>query len=253
MRGVSFNDEARFQRMLWTPLQSNSVLKGISGWYDAADISTIEGFNRIRELRDKGGKNNHAVQETSSLRPVYTTDGGKPAVTGFDSSSDLRYTLPDNTPGIGATFAVFRLKTLGGSDALFSSSPWDAIVFTGLSYINLYRQEQNRLAGNYGFATTSISMISIEANYLSRNYNVRRNGVLVASSSVDFTGGLTPNRIGGAAGNKIANVFVHEVIHLGFYPSDNLRWRIEGYLANKWGVPLSSNHLYLNTPPLISV
>jgi hypothetical protein len=256
MRGVSFNDEARFQRMLWTPLQLNSVLNGISAWYDAADLSNIErigGGNRVSGWGDKGGKNNHASQETASLRPVYTFDGWRPGIIGFDAVSDLRYTLPGNTPGIGATFAVFRLTTTGGNHSLFSSSSWDAILFGGTSYINLYRQESDRLSGSYGFLTTAISMISIESQNVARNYNVRRNGALVASSTAAFNGGLTPNRIGGGAGNKISTTFVHEVIHLGFYPPDHVRWRIEGYLANKWGVPLPSSHLYVNRPPLISV
>jgi uncharacterized repeat protein (TIGR02543 family) len=251
----------------WTPAEPG--FESLA-WYDASDASTItHASGKVSQLADKSGRNKNLGQtgETSKPSTGTRTQNGL-NVLDFDGGDFMESSL--STPQSG-DIAVFMVA---GIDAIDNSS--DSIIcFTGNDYgdtVNFWANgggfdgaiSTANQGGPYAFTGgpfpgPSIYGMSIDfTEDHPENLNTAIRGYVDGQtrlSSTFYTQKLLPMstfRLMSRAGNPICpDGFVGEVI-VCENVSTEMRQRIEGYLAWKWGTvaKLPANHSYKNVRPM---
>ena len=225
----------------WNPLALNVAL-----WYDANDDSSItHNSNSVSEWRDKSGSNRHLTQGTSSSQP--TTGGvlnGKNALNWTDAKKMSR----SGPTGANWQDAYIVAKWTGGSAFNYhglitgtNSAGTSNIGLIGDNSTGLYTGNwwNNFYLNGTSNAGTSVltTMSSPFMASISANSSISINGFAVGS-----------DRLIGSRGwiGQIA-----EVVVFNSKLSDDDRYKVEGYLAEKWGLraSLPSGHTYKSSLP----
>jgi hypothetical protein len=275
--GLRWRPGYLWNETIWNPSMIPTAL-----WLDAADASTITlNGSTVSQWNDKSGNARNALQPTAVAQPTYQVAGlnSKPAI-GFNGTNNI---LGFNDQSLGKNvgalsyFIVFIANAPATTDyrALFD-------LHTGgvNDRASLYPRQSALEAGgrrldsdSYQFqqATTlgaSATIGSVIFNYSAATLGVGLNGNALSFRAGGFqTAGNTSDTdsnyiaIGASvdAADRFAvnfgsgcNCVIAEFLCLQSAPSDPTRQKIEGYLANKWGLTanLPAGHPYKNTGPL---
>lgn len=209
-------------------------------------------------IRDKSGRNNHAFQTNSALRPILrknaTTganylefDGGDD----FLQTSNINFTATDKV----SLFAGVRKLSDSTNGVLLELS---ALVTSNSGTFCVLAPRYAAAAGNFGviskgtvlteLTTPTIlapisAVISMKSSILASGLSMRVNGALSASSNnSQGTGnyGNYPLYIGRRAGTSLPfNGHLYSLIGVGKLASDSETLAIEKELAKRTGVTLS--------------
>jgi hypothetical protein len=244
------------------------ALPGCVLWFDAADTAsmTFSGAS-VTQWNDKSG-NDYNATSTGYTPPTYSATGfnnGYPGLL-FNGSNTML-----NTPALspnpvlasnGTDTTIFivmnRLRTgAGGAYALYgletSSSSYvllDPLDFGNTSILDIGNDQSGRLA-------------QLNASMGPQLYSLGRTGgtvyMYIFSSLLDSSAGsgTIPSLsqkfcIGGSiSDNSYFNSYISELIIYNQALTTDQRWRVEGYLAQKWGLinSLPSSHAYKKITP----
>jgi hypothetical protein len=227
---------------LWTPSRIATLW-----WLDASDSSTlfdatsggslVAADGEVARWEDKSGNAKHITQATSVNRPIRktNTENGRDVVQ-FDGTNDV---LDSSAiiPGQACFIVAKRSATAQPVIQITTPTQW-------------YRG----IWGNaYSLYTTYVKS-SINGAALSSAHPAAAvtNTALVYQEDRQFSDTVV-HRVGfGTPAYEHLNGHICEVIMLDSIPNSELRSRIEGYLAHKWGLigALPSDHPYKNTVPL---
>lgn len=250
---------------LWTP----TILTGtLSLWLDALDLSTITVQTGVSQWRDKSGNNNHANQSTIASQPQFlsTELQGKPSIRFFpdtsSSSTGDRLTIAhtnsltpddyiiaavidnDGASGTGPLgFRAFIEKDSGpGRKYWLGNSPGNTL------HIDNEGTSLRVFGVGSVIQTAQIVLLAKPATQSIGPAVVRQNGGQVGSDSTftNLTGNISDMNIGGSF--YPWNGLISEVILCANSDSRTIQL-IEGYLAHKWGIELTSSHPFVNRPP----
>jgi hypothetical protein len=256
----------------WDPDDST----GLVSWFDASDKSTIELYNTssVNTWFDKADANNYGQQTTDTNKPTYsdTARNSKPGIV-FESSNSQRLALKnilkyatgstessifvvgqssttgvwqdaiawgdtDSPGGVGGQRSVSKGGTLNNHawDTWASSSEvaieWnsDAIVYQEFRFqspaddYGVFIINGNTVPATVGTNAGTASTLTLRGNI----------GSNAGSSPGDFWDGV-----------------IQEILVFDKLISTQMRQKVEGYLAHKWGLAsnLPSNHPYKTTAP----
>jgi hypothetical protein len=251
-RGVSPLDEAHLQGRLWSPALLRPAL-----WLDAADLSTISIDSGVSVWRDKSGNALNATQATPARRLTYNATGfnGLPCLQAAEANVMSWPALPLTSGGV--VFYGFSINNdISYGVVATTAGHWDRFTDTR-SYPELLRAP--RIESLLLSAPTTGQHIMCYVANPAVEYTIRRNGAQIYSSG-PFT--FANNIVGLGAGSNIANAGAGgtalngSIVEIAIFPgvmSPAEIQRMEGYLANKWGMRtnLPANHPFRNRPPLI--
>ena len=264
-RRLSFSEEAKIFDHLahkWgvpaTTIFSPSTLPSLKLWLDAADSSTVFTSSTLSTLStssvggwmDKSGHANHATQATSGEQPTFTSNGmsGK---SGLNFNAD-KLSIPAINMDGKTLFAVIQPDTSRTQQILSHSS---VNVQLRLNTTNQLQYASSSPLYNATPSTETIAnnQISIVSFTLDNTLGFSINGTFQDSEvNKESSGSSIFNQIGTRQNSserfdgKIGEIIIIDSV------SSTDRQKIEGYLARKWGINLSSNQpiAYIDVPPL---
>jgi hypothetical protein len=212
----------------WTPALISTAL-----WLDAADASTItESGGAVSQWNDKSGNGRNARQATAGNRPTYTSAvlNGKNVVS-FNGSTQWFATI--SAYGAGH-FAAVAKSTISKSFAGLHTGTTSELILSGTG------TQVIQASTSYVNSSTNLSIAFNQPFIWGVN--------LSATRSAGRTLGEEPNGSGAA---RAWNGYCGELIVLASPQDGEIRNRLEGYLAHKWGLTanLPSDHPYKVNPP----
>lgn len=234
---------------LWTPSEITTM------WWPDASNESSSGAS----LYDRSGNNRHAVQATAAYQPVksgqyITLDGVN------DFMASPAFTIDQTT----SLFLVARVHTVSGDRTILNqqygdiAKPWQHYVnSTGKLYDWRSAGYAATVVANSWFQFTEVqSATNIIDCWQDGNPGVRGTTTVgfAASSPIYIGKAQTSGAIGWMDGDFCEAVLVAGVV------TDDVRYRIQGYLAHKWdallGVTtlvdaLPSDHPYKNAAPTL--
>lgn len=241
-------------RPLWTP--SNMVVRL---WLDASDTNTITAAaGYVSQWDDKSGNDIHATQGTGARQPLT----GSRSISGknvldFDGSSDWMNFAAFDCRG-KYVFAMLETDTLGGGD--------QQILSHSTLNVQLRIMQANGFLGYASDApfypndtsnTTAVvtSTPSVLGYVLNTNIEFSVNGGYEDTGTGNDGSGRTIFNTIGARQQGVTDFLngkMAELLVTEYLPPTNIRQRIEGYLAWKWGAEgdLSAGHPYKTAAPL---
>ena len=267
----------------WTPanIGVGSPFRSSMVWLDPSDTNTLVGSivsgGKISKMSDKSGNNHHAEQNTSAKQPTLVLNG-------LNGKSVLRYdgltngtALINNTVTYGGSHAptIFAVAYKTGPGQAGPNSGWRCIIYLGgltsnyNAFFGAYLDNYITFFGNgtnawnpsttdanspaismaNGFAAWSVvndPITKVATPYVNGGAFATRNGTMNNTS--------TGYMLGGAATTQHFPGDIAEVLMLPTaIVTTDIRQRIEGYLAHKWGLTaqLPANHPYKNSPPMV--
>ena len=249
-------------RLLFTPL----MIPGCRLWFDAADSSTItlSSGSNVSSWRDKGITATTATPTigASGNQITYTTIGGYSGVyinnngsANYNASTYSQLTIQANFQDTAdySIFAVVNLSNVANgpdfqtiyANARGASGETRTPNFgagRSLEYNsdNTNRSINGAFIGTGRLQTALISSSSALTAYTNRTvYGSATNGFTRVSTDV----GALPS-IGGTFGsgndNRFTTGYFHEIVFYNSALTTTQREQIESYLANKWGLEVSS-------------
>lgn len=267
----------------WTPenIGIGSPFRSSMVWLDPSDTNTLVGSivngGKISKMSDKSGNNHHAEQNTSAKQPTLVLNGlnGK-SVLRYDGLTDGT-ALINSTVTYGGSYAptIFAVAYKTGPGQAGPNSGWRCIIYLGgftsnyNAFFGAYLDNYITFFGNgtnawnpsttdanspaismaNGFAAWSVvndPITKVATPYVNGGAFATRNGTMNNTS--------TGYMLGGAATTQHFPGDIAEVLMLPTaIVTTDIRQRIEGYLAHKWGLTaqLSANHPYKNSPPMV--
>ena len=256
-RGTSAIDAARLQRKLWTPA---SHLAPVRLWLDTAAPQTITATSGIvSEWRDRSGRDRHASQASSGLRPAWSGAGGVvfTGAIGHFLETPALWTSSLSEIGIVALCTTDTVR----ESALFTHNPdpIDTVRILahlpwpdGNFYFDVISPATGRVSGAWGGTLGARHLWSFVYSVGRGTQYVSRDGTTLNSTarSTSLGAGGTFTISSGAGLGHDGSIFEF------LFVDDCSEWhirRLEGYLAWKWdrleALPLS--HPYRARPPLI--
>ncbi|MES2982481.1 MAG: C25 family cysteine peptidase [Verrucomicrobiota bacterium] len=231
---------------LWSPKNNYGVTT--AAWFDAADLTTLtETSGLISQWRDKSGRGKHANQGTAASRPApLGSINGVHALT-FDGNSDTMSVPTMGSSGSAYITYVAQPVNDTGYSAMGCGDQWD-VYNSANAYPKLFRSARFGPVGA-GFPLNGAFMGAYEANSATPIYNVYNNGTRKVTSSGAFTFSDNWTGINSTGGRMTGQI--GEVLALNYMPSTEIRQKIEGYLAHKWGLVagLPADHPYKLAAP----
>ena len=258
---------------LWTPSQISTVL-----WLDAADASTlydatsggslVAADGTVARWQDKSGDGRHVIQSTAGFRPQRKTasQNGLDALL-LDGNDWLEAASAAALPNTAKTIiaAVKSTNAVGGT--IWSNQRATPSVATKYLVRLLRLGGINYVAGDfvavnvttsYDFSTEFQSpFIASWTENSSRATSLWTNGTSRSTSgTVAAETSITGFRIGSLL-NTDGSIIQHwpgyfyEIVAVDAEVSTDVRQKIEGYLAHKWGTTssLDSGHPYKTVAP----
>lgn len=228
------------RRTLWTPELLQPAL-----WLDASDTSTITLENgAVSEWRDKSGNELHAIQTSSSNRPLFVQDGlNSTSIINFNGSTRLNHSY--SGPSQATLFVVAKTN---------ATSSWRCLGAFGPNlnmYINYSGPNWGHFSsGHSGNNANSFSIMSIERN--PSNIVYRHNASsLVSSNLTTYSNGITTIGARNSSGTESGLFDVSQIIIIPRVLTLEEKEAMEGYLAHKTGLQenLPAYHLYKLSPP----
>jgi len=242
----------------WTPAQLD-----VQAWYDADAAYTIHEdttAGRVSQWDDRSGNGNHMTQATSTAEPATGTRtlNGRNALD-FDPTSDDQH-LSNAAPTVSGRewdiFAVMAIDTVSGSGYLC------ILNGAGSGQIRGNRYDDYSIGGAYdsgaGFGEAGQAG---DTNPHIWNGRVAVSGVRLLIDGTQiyaYTGNRGVVTIDGyirvGANAFLADGFNGRIAEFILVPhlNDEFRYKVEGYLAHKWGLAanLPAAHPYKNHAPL---
>ena len=237
------------QYPVWTPADITTAL-----WLDAADASTItESGGAVSQWDDKSGNGRNATA-TGAQQPTYSSIlfDGNPGIT-FNGASNYFLLPNDAAPsGNNAIFSVLKTDASGTVGGLINREYYFGgwkMRFTSSSQLT-YTSETSVTTSGVLNNTKHIC----EGFYDGTNISVLLDGGAITSTAQ--TGGIAYDSrdittIGSSAATGAATInyiecVLAEIVVIHFAPTVDIRRKIEGYLAHKWGLTanLPSDHPY---------
>lgn len=261
MRGYSFIDEALIQRRLWTPY---SIWDRIIGWYDAADLSTIEEATAMTVWRDKGPALRNGTQSVTADKPVWSNY----AIT--NTIADQKNFALTSMPSV--PYDVICLVTISGGGANFRTLVWAGVNFNPIvinssaTYeLGIYSSVSFKQAGTLTFPQSTLGFVFANfASTTSVSFMRDDSGTFSAVTSPALTTNAPTNIL--SAANSLQGIgSVNELIFLKPLGAETvtppwIRQRLHGYMAHKWDMIkgsvanrnlLPGTHPHRHRPPLL--
>jgi hypothetical protein len=214
-------------------------------WLDAADESTFTLVStKVSQWRDKSGNSRHMAQSTDSSRPVL---GSRHVY--FNGSNILSTAAAVLTSGLYSIFAVVMGAPQNNKTILAQHTgvgDTNRVAFVSASDTSPYNVLKVFFNNgtSYPIRSTTIAFLTTVPAILCSESN----GPLGISCSVNGAGeeGIltgqvltplnTPMRMGGVGSVGDFTGYVYEVIIVPYKVPLELKNRINGYLAHKWGL-----------------
>ena len=237
----------------WTPASISTAV-----WLDASDSATVtQSSNLITAWNDKSGNARHA---TAFNNPTYIPSGqNSKNLIRCDGTDDyFTINLDWTATGSHSLFTVIKPVTYSNLYGAANGGSGSSSLHVGFSSSSTWRM--NYWSHDYG--------PSVTANFVPGNFNiinfawpVGSNKKVYANGKLEATGGQIAAAIGvPSGGGRILNVVgqgymacdICEIIMINSELSDSDRYKMEGYLAHKWGTQsyLDSAHPYKSGPPV---
>ena len=236
----------------WTPEIIDTNL-----WLDASDSTTITIDTGVSEWLDKSGEENNALQTASSSQPVFGEIGNKPSIL-FDGLDD--FLNIDGSIFVGTNFTLFVVVTKPNQYVSYTEILGGTGSSSGTNLILGWHNNGNSLLLSY-FSndilytdiTANGTMVAITAYQGTNSRKLYLNNVVVGS---DANNSLLTSFAGSAFGrysSYCGAVNIHEVILITGNVSDDIRQKVEGYLAWKWKNvgSLPESHPYKLYKPIV--
>jgi|DEB0MinimDraft_6_1074348.scaffolds.fasta_scaffold16219_4 hypothetical protein len=229
---LTLRKEFVWNESVWNPSMIQTAL-----WLDAADTGTItESGGAVSQWNDKSGNGRNFTQSTAILQPIYSNAGlnGLPAISFV---SQYLIFSPFESVINNSAFSIF----FAGSGELFSGStaavPRFYFSSTNIAY------NANNIAPWPSNTSSRIAEWSFDGI---NQHQVFIDGSSVATATQAVTTGFVTTYQIGRAGNDDSNGFFAEYVFVPGAISTDIRQKIEGYLAHKWGLTanLPSDHPY---------
>jgi len=235
----------------WTPSDITTEL-----WLDAADADTIhDTAGAVSQWDDKSGNGNNVTQGTVSKQPIISgstmtfTAAQAMATVGTDISDIVGPTLNKC-----AVFSVMKF-TSGLIFLQLETSSVNRLGFEGSNRWDFPRDGVGTLSG-WSTALSSIKMDILAATADGATQEVFLDGTSVASKANALTMTDAARNLGvgaNAGGSYGADVDFQEIIFVDSVTVE-VRQKLEGYLAWKWGLEdnLPTLHPYKSAAPTTS-
>jgi hypothetical protein len=246
------------QKNNWTPADIDTAL-----WLDAADASTVaQSGGSVSQWGDKSGNSRHLTQATPANQPSYSLSGlnGLNALS-FDGAASFLANAAIGLPIGGSArsmFVVYKpLRTtsvnglVGQGPFSLTTASWFTLQFRsplGDPYFAGYSAD---VGGGPSTITTTPKIAEIVYNGTTgtlfgtgNQYNTETRALNTLGNS--FVVGRNP------VGAEYANALIGEIVFLSFAATTDVRQKLEGYLAHKWGLTanLPANHPYKTAVPV---
>jgi hypothetical protein len=255
-RGTSRYDEAALQQRLWTPKNSDFA---IGGWWDVADLSTLTHTGSgISEWRDKSGNAYHGTQSTDADRPRFNPLAfGERAGLTWDSSDGLSSALSASS-GSESVFCVGQTPggTINTIIGAFNGSGGRQFRVEANNQLGFVRQGVAGTSSGTGNTIPLDTPILIGLTYDSSTVTFYSQGQILGSP-ISFSPSLTAGRTSYLGRQQLGlegwDGTLAEIIVIQSVVPDDIREKIEGYLAWKWEFQnsLAAGHRYVSRPPTI--
>lgn len=258
---------------LWTPADTTTEL-----WFDAADVGTLTIVSdAVSQWSDKSGNGRNVEQLTGSQRPAYgsvqldgidvlTFDGSNDRLAGTTNLSGLSQDVsglslfvvrrflaePAAVQHIIAisTSAAGTLRSIVGGGIVAQrnttgSRRLDGDSFQSISGSVSIGTAWNVVGGVFDFANTD-AFLYVDGTQAATNGSFQSAGNTSNTAPAVITLGSNPGQVGAFFAGDLA-----EVIAINGAATTDIRQRIEGYLAWKWGLEslLPGGHPYVSNPP----
>jgi len=230
-----------------SPVSTPLTVPGCGIWLDGADRSSMTfSSGAITQWRDKSSSSNHFGLSRGTATSIL--DGGR-YVVNFADATVMVSTNQISFTGSSAFFIVSKMTSTNGAQNLIGFYPGISNGFSLRFFGNvLYSGNGDDLSlGNYYvngvFNPTYTSSAYLNTYSLISTLVPSRGGTTIISLSDNWILDGFPQRF-----------FIGNIAEFLFYPGGvtNLqRQKIEGYLANKWGLtlPAPTVHPYDKFPP----
>lgn len=230
----------------WQPSASSNI----SVWLDATDEDSISSSSdNVSQWNDKSGNDYHVTQANAGVHPKTGTRtiNGLNGID-FDGTNDrIEYSSNFFTSDQSYTKVLIYF--------IDTTSKTNNTITLGNSalYNELFIYHAGNQVSSSSYPGAGIPMIAIATYESGSQADLYIDGVNVGSNSGPGAWANSGNyfQLGShGAGNNLDGV-MGEVMLFNHAASDDLRQKIEGYLARKWGLldNLAADHPYKNTPP----
>ncbi|MCC5845700.1 MAG: cadherin-like domain-containing protein [Verrucomicrobia bacterium] len=246
----------------WTPAEIPTA-----AWYDAGDASTLTASGgAVSQWADKSGNGNHATQATDTKRPTtgLNTIGGVNVIN-FQKANLEHLKAPDspslraNSGGGYGLYAVYNKGahvTVGsGINALLGKGPVQNDAHEYGIYNNVKLTQDGHVS--LGIPNDTNALVSAVFDDATSTTSAWRDGNSRGSKTgLAYVDSTHPFVLGGdvtesPTWNRYSNCNIGEVLIVSGIQSVELRQKIEGYLAHKWGLAdtLPGDHPYRVSVP----
>lgn len=225
-------------------------LSGLTFWLDADAPSTIAQATGVSQWSDKSASNNNVVQATGSKQPSYVQNilNGKPVVR-FTAASSQTMTTSTNFASPVSVIYVSR-QTGGGNSRMLSglANNWLLGYWNGCHQQAYFEGWVTSSCGTPASTTSWYIQSVVETGSLSTYYE---DGTQIASNANGVAGPNGFSLNGYLGTSEFSNGDIAEIVVYNRALSTAEREKIEGYLANKWGLMgnLPASHSYKNSAP----
>jgi hypothetical protein len=239
------------QKVNWTPANITTAL-----WLDAADNATVfsdagttqavAGTSTVQQWNDKSGNARHVSQATSAQRPDYASSqiGGKPA---------LNWGSTENSKGLTRGSMNYSPVRYYGVAYYTGANP-----FT--NYRGLVTHNFTQLNDLFMTDTSATSWYPPSIAFLNGALSSSSTALPTISSpfifATDFSSSANRTDVYIGRDRDIAGRgwlgSIGEIIATPSVPSNDVKQKLEGYLAHKWSLTanLPAGHPYKNSPPV---
>jgi hypothetical protein len=240
---------------LWTP---GDVLSSIDVWYDASDTSTVlaGASDNVYQWNDKSGNSNDAAQGVSTNQPTQNSDSII-----FASNDYLEVAhgvMPDTTEASMVFIVGLATSTIEGflSNGRFSQggSSYSYRTSNAGQSVTWYSWGNDFADVPISTPYSNLSIHGIELSMTGSSVKIYQNATLEGTKS-SYTGaangGTELGLIGKTYNTEFLNGEISEIIVLKQEPDVDMRQKIEGFLAHKWGIQanLPAGHPFENAAP----
>jgi len=234
----------------WTPEDLDPIL-----WFDASEASTITGSSPVTQWNDKSGNDRHV---TSTGDPTLSSAvwNGLDAIA-FDSNDHMGNTSLSLSLSSLQFAMVFQINTNGSIDyqAGFGLGGASDVFRFRESNNETHLQTVTDTGSGLKYRTTALGSMPFDTpvigaySYDGSQHSVHSNGISSGGGALTGTLDVTDVFLGKGTVNNLDGI-VGEVLAVESTDS-TIRERLEGYLANKWGLTssLPLTHPYRNSPP----
>lgn len=232
---------------VWSPANIETSL-----WLDAADSSTLtlSGI-AVDEWRDKSGNGRHGSASGDS-RPNVNSSNLFPRAISFVPSQFMNLAAPVPTTADQFHIVVLRRAFIGTAQFTLSGPSGGSDTFAWFTdnqiYVTMGAVNTDRKRTVSSDVSTGNFLISGQRE--SGVLTLRKESSLVPISASAFGASEDYIKVG-VSGTAYSNGEFAEIIHLGYSPTTDVRERLEGYLAHKWGLAgsLPPEHPFKGSPP----